>query len=324
MKYIDMHCDTLMEACLAGREDVFDFPDAMVDVRGLKEGDCMAQFFAVFMPDAGLWERFKREPIPDEEYMQICEKIYRNSLSKYPEYLAQALDYESLCKNKSEGKISAFLTMEDGRPVNGSMEKLEEFYQKGYRLISLTWNDKNCFGNPNSRDRKIMESGLTSFGIEAVQRMNELGMLVDVSHLSDGGFYDVVKYSRKPFAASHSNCRALCEHPRNLTDEMLRTLGECGGVAGLNFYPGFLDDRDGNEDSKIEKMAAHLRHMISCGGIDCAAIGTDFDGIDGKLEIGRASAMQTLFEYLEKQGFTQSEIEKIAYKNVERVIKEVL
>lgn len=109
--------------------------------------------------------------------------------------------------------MSAVLTMEDGRMVNGEMEKLEYLYEEGVRAISLTWNGANCFGFPNSREKEIMEAGLTSFGKEALERMNELGILIDVSHLSDGGFYDVARISKKPFAATHSNCRALTPIP---------------------------------------------------------------------------------------------------------------
>lgn len=324
MKYIDMHCDTLMEAFFRQQEEIYDFPDAMVDLKRMREGGCGVQFFAVFMPCSDLWEWYKREPISDEEYLTACEKIFHTTLNKYSDVLAFAGNAEDIIKNEQQGRISAILALEDGRPVNGDMNKLEDLYKRGFRLISLTWNDKNCFGSPNSRIHAVMQEGLTAFGKEAVERMNELGMLIDVSHLSDGGFYDVAKTSKKPFVASHSNCRSLCNHPRNLTDDMLRILGECGGVAGVNFGPEFLDDSEGNENSCVEQMSRHLQHMIRLGGIECAAIGTDFDGIEGNLEIGSPAQMEKLFVRLKKDGLSEDQIEQIAYKNVMRVIKDVL
>ena len=146
-------------------------------------------------------------------------------------------------------------------------------------------------------------------------------MMVDVSHLSDGGFWDVADILSTPFVASHSNCRALCPHPRSLTDKMLRTLSDHGGVVGLNFCPAFLD---GTEKSTVSAMLAHLRHMIRVGGIDCVALGTDFDGIHGELEISGAHQMPNFFRAMEENGFTPYEIEKIAWKNAARVIKDTI
>lgn len=150
------------------------------------------------------------------------------------------------------------LTVEDGRMVNGSFDRLEQLAKTGVRAIALTWNFENCFGAPNSRDPKIMSKGLSAFGKEAIEAMNELGILVDVSHLSDGGFYDVAKISKKPFVATHSDCRALAAHPRNLTDDMIRLLAQKGGVSGINFAPAFLDDTQGKQ------YKPHKRYGASC------------------------------------------------------------
>lgn len=208
--------------------------------------------------------------------------------------------------------------------MDGRMENLDRFYGMGIRLISLTWNAPNCFGAPNGST-----GGLTPFGREAVSHMNRLGMLVDVSHLSDRGFSEVAELCKregKPFVASHSNCRALTLHSRNLTDEMIRAVADCGGVIGVNFGPEFLEQGQPRfrRESRGAAIAAHLRHMIRVGGVGCAAIGTDFDGISGRLEIGSAERMPLLFEALEREGFTQDETEGIAFRNVERVLREVL
>ena len=329
MNYIDLHCDTLSEAFLKGKNDIFCFPEAMADVQRLQKAGVAAQFFAIYMlPQLESIENTaddKSFEIPDDDnYIEALCGIMERTQVGHPEVIALTKSAAEFEKNNKVGKISAFLTMEDGRAVDGKMEKLEQFYEKGIRLISLTWNYENCFGAPNSFDSSVMEQGLTPFGKEAVCRMEELGMIVDVSHLSDGGFWDVAGILHGPFLASHSNCRALSPHPRNLTDEMLHILGERGGIAGMNFCPAFLHQDITRKDSTIESMITQVKHMVNKGGIECAAIGTDFDGIQGSLEIGTPEKMELLFAKLSAAGFTTGEIEKIAFENVERVIREIL
>lgn len=319
--YIDMHCDTLLKGVRKGREDIYQMPEAMVDVQRLKKAHVMCQFFAVFFPP-----KHNREEgmalLDDDTLFSKAREIFLHTTQKYPDALGQAGNYQEIMQNQKSDKVSGILTMEDGRAVQGSMDRLQYFYTQGVRLISLTWNYENCFGAPNSKDPKIMQKGLTLFGKEAVGVMNEMGMLIDVSHLSDGGFYDVASLSKKPFVASHSNCRSLCGHSRNLTDEMIRSLAEHGGVAGVNFEPTFLQKDMVDRHSTMERIAAHLKHLVCIGGEECAGIGTDFDGIDGAFEVGEPSAMEALFHYLHRKGFTEEQIEKIAYRNVLRVIQD--
>ena len=202
------------------------------------------------------------------------------------------------------------------------MEKLQEYYDKGVRMLRLTWNFANCFGYPNSPDATIMKKGLSAFGKEAVEEMNRLGMIVDVSHLSDGGFWDVVSISKKPFVASHSDARALCNHTRNLSDKMIRAVGEAGGVIGMNQCPEFLypDSRE----NRIEDMVKHLLHIRNVGGREVAALGSDFDGITGRFAIEGPHQYQKLAGALAKAGLSGEEIDEIFFKNVERVIKDVM
>lgn len=322
--YIDLHCDTLMQAFLAKKADIFDFPNAMVDLRRLAAAGCRAQFFAIFMPPMSYRAKLGAVVPSDDEYIKALCEIFSSSIRAHADLAAEARSAGQMQANAAQGKISAFLTVEDGRAVNGKLEKLSEWHQKGIRLVSLTWNEANCFGSPNADDALVMQTGLTAFGKEAVSFMNELGMLVDVSHLSDAGFWDVARQSKKPFVASHSNCRALAPHRRNLTDEMICCLGEKGGVAGLNFGPEFLNQDVADRQSTIERMAAHARHMADRGGVGCVAIGSDFDGVQGEMEIGGAEKMQNLFDGLRRAGFAPSEIDAIAYKNASRVIEQVL
>lgn len=323
INYIDFHCDTLMKAWMGRKKDIF-APGGMVSLDSLREGGCKVQFFAVFMPPVNI-KKLAGILLPkDEAYIEKNLQIFRNTTERYPELLAQAGSMADIRTNWAKGKISGILTLEDGRAVDGKMENLERFYHMGIRLVSLTWNHANCFGSPNSSDSTVMERGLTDFGKEAVIRMNELGMIVDVSHLSDGGFRDVAAFSKKPFVASHSNCRSLNPHSRSMTDDMIRTLAEKGGVMGVNFGPEFLTENVKAKESHTEAIVAQLRHMIKTGGEGCPAIGTDFDGISGRLDIGSPGRMPRLFEALEQSGFTARQIEKIAYRNAERVIVEVL
>ncbi len=320
MKYIDMHCDTLMS--FATEQDFsLSENNKMVDLKKLEAGECTAQFFAMFVPQE---EEFFQNGIFCGNCWDYIEKL-RNGFFSFmdscSEKIAYAKNYDDYCKNWEEDKISAFLTVEDGYCINSDFENIKKLYDVGVRLISLTWNYENCFGFPNSNDPAAMNLGLKPFGKEALEYMNELGIVIDVSHLSDGGFYDVSDISKIPFVASHSNCREITPHQRNMTDDMIRVLAEKGGVVGINFCSDFLIPGGGDGESKIEYMVKHIKHFVNKGGIECVGLGSDFDGIHSRLEIEDASMMQNLFDRLSLSGFSDSDIEKIAYRNTLRVIK---
>src|SRR5699024_4662793 len=324
MKYIDLHCDTLMKmAEVNGEESLLDNRITSVDFKRMKESKAMAQFFAIFLLSNDMFKDTGREPIPDDQYILKLRKILLDEVDRNSDIISMAYNYDDLIENYNNGKMSAFLTIEDGRSVDGKLEKIEKYYNLGIRLIGLTWNYENCYGFPNSTDPNIMNKGLKDFGTESIEYMNDLGIIIDVSYLSDGGFYDVAKISKKPFIASHSNARILSNHPRNLTDDMIKLLAEQGGVAGLNFAPGFLNKDITSKESRIEFMVEHLNHMKNIGGEDILALGSDFDGISGNLEIDGSDKMPDLFKFLRKDGWTERLLEKLAYKNALRVIKEV-
>lgn len=323
MKFIDLHCDTLMVAFLQNQEDICRMP-GMLDVSQMKDAGQLAQVFAIFMPPPGGEARMGRDLPDDDEYIEFCFSAYERTMARCGEIIAPAYTAQDILDNEATGKMSGLLSFEDGRAVNGSMEKLAAFYRRGIRMIALTWNQENCFGAPNSVDPSIMSKGLTDFGRDAVSYMQELGMVVDVSHLSDGGFYDVAKICKKPFIASHSNSRSLSPHPRNLTDEMIRILADNGGVSGVNFCPSFLHDDIERKDSTLDGIVAQIHHMMKLGGEDLVALGSDFDGIEGKLEIRRPADMQRIFDRLHRDGLTERVIEKIAYQNIMRVFRDTL
>ena len=320
--YIDLHCDTLSEAWHRGAEDIFDLGGAMADVSKIVRGGCKLQLYAIFMPPP----EAVRDPAfgypGDDAYIEALHAIFTRTVWNHGDVFAAAGSMRDADRNAAEGKTSGMLSLEDGRAAAGSFEKIRAFHDMGIRVMGLTWNQANCFGHPNSTDPEEMRKGLTDFGKEAVSCMEEMGMLIDVSHLSDGGFWDVAQLSRKPFIASHSNCRALNPHPRSLTDDMIRTLADHGGVMGLNFYGAFLARDTEQRQSTVELLARQLRRRIDVGGLECAAIGTDFDGIDGELEIASADRMPAFFDALEQRGFTPREMEYICRRNAERVFRE--
>jgi membrane dipeptidase len=311
MMIIDLHCDTISHLIDQPQLKLFD-NNLSVDIKKLKNGNSMAQFFALYV-DAAL----HKEPL--QRCLSMVDIFYRE-LQENREYIALARNIDELYFNQDAGKISAFLTIEEGATLHGKLENLRNFYRLGVRLLTLTWNYPNEIGYPNCEEKYRMQ-GLTDFGQQVVDEMNRLGMIIDVSHLSDQGFYDVARMSKKPFVASHSNARTVREHARNMTDDMIRLLAKKGGVLGINFSGAFLD---GSEDSRVAAMVQHVKHIHNVGGIDVIALGTDFDGINYKLEIANIGEMEKLVGALDKSGFTTVEIEKICYKNTLRVIKECL
>lgn len=321
-KTIDMHCDTLMRAYFRDKDDLFTCPEFDLDISRMIESGMMAQFFAIFVPSAKEYARYEKEYKGDDEYIDKCASIFNHTVQKHANVVAKATSAKEILDNYAGHKVSAILTMEDGVAVQGDMKKLDYFHSLGVRALSLTWNYENCFGYPNSKDPEIMQKGLKDFGKEAVKHMQEIGMLVDVSHLSDGGFYDVYKLSKVPFIATHSNARALCHHSRNMTDDMILKLHEKGGVMGINICPDFLDDTPGNKDSKISRLCDMIEHEKEIAGIEVCAIGTDIDGTHGNFEMKGPCDSNKLFDELIRRGFSTSDIEKIAYKNIIRVMNE--
>ena len=320
MKLIDMHCDTLWKLMdLDGKGDLKK-NGCSVNIPAMKKADTAVQFFACFT-----WIKdYEETGGYDQAYEHVKEMIayLRNQEKYYGMDFSIADSWYQIRENETNEKISAVLTVEEGGVLNGQMKRLEELYAQGVRLMTLIWNYENCLGYPNSKDASVMKQGLKPFGKEVIEYLGELGMIADVSHASDGTFWDILKYAKGPVVASHSNCRAIADHPRNLTDEMIHALSDAGGVAGLNFYGPFL----GNPIvSGIEDMVRHILHMIKVGGSEFPAIGTDFDGFDGMkvLEIPDVSHIEKLWNALKKEGVSESQLDKIWYGNAARILQNI-
>lgn len=313
MKIIDMHCDTLLEGW-RHQDKRFADGDFSVNLALLKAHGSLAQFFAIYLSRI---EMKTMDPyvLYQEIYQYYCRIMEAHSDVIRPVYCA-----EDILRNEKAGLLSAFLTIEDGVFIDGKIERVQEVYDMGVRLITLMWGFENTAGYPCSDDAEMHLKGLKPFGLAVVEKMNQLGMLIDVSHMSEGGFYDVAKHSKQPFVASHSCARGLCNHRRNLTDDQLRTIGECGGVAGVNFECSFL--QEGADRATFDQIIRHLLYMKDKAGIEAVGFGSDFDGIEDNGELVNYGGFTPLLERMEKH-FTDDEIDKICRQNALRVIRDV-
>ena len=340
MKIADMHCDTISEIWESRKQSVsqnggspqqLSRNDLHIDIRNMKKAGYLLQNFALYVD-------LKKGLDPFEYVLELID-VFREEMGKNKNDIGVIKTYDDILANERQGKMSALMTIEEGGCCKGEIGNLERLYQLGARMMTLTWNYPNELASPNlfikSAEKgstlkndegfSLFDSskGLTEKGFFFIQRMEELGMIIDVSHLSDAGFWDIVQHTKKPFVASHSNARALCGHCRNLTDDMIRAVAGRGGVIGLNFYGCFLNETN-DSHSRVARMAAHARHMLNVGGSGCLGLGSDFDGISGELEIQDCSQMQKLVDGLERAHFTGTEIENILWRNVMRVYREML
>lgn len=319
MHIADMHCDTisalLEEKERKGMASLLD-NRLHLDLKRMKDSGYLLQNFALFV---------NRKKYPDVTERALLQwQLFEQEIQKNGDCIRQVFRYGDIAENERNGRMSALLTLEEGGILRGSFELLHSFYEKGVRMITLTWNYPNEIGFPSAGGYN--REGLTERGFELVEEMQRLGVIVDVSHLSDQGFYDVTETVKGPFVASHSNARSVCSAARNLTDDMIRLLAEHGGVMGLNFYPDFLTRVEAGTENPgtIEAVIRHAIHIVNTGGIGVLGLGSDFDGIDGHRELPGAQAMPRLEHALEKAGFCASQREKILGENVLRVYRDTL
>lgn len=316
MYIVDMHCDTLLSL---DENTHLRNNDLDIDLIKMKQSNYLLQNFAIFTN----YDKVKdRVPYVLKNINKFYKEIEANK-----DLIKQIFSYKDIEENKL---MSAMLTLEEGDVINDDLDILELYYRLGVRMIALTWNFKNSIGSPNftpNPDRYQMLrtlntiDGLTPFGKEYVKKCNELGIIIDVSHLGDRGFEDVLELSTKPIVASHSNARAICDVARNLSDEMILKLHKNNGVMGMNFCEDFISN---DSNGSVENIIKHIDHIKELGCIDNIGLGSDFDGIKKRNEMSDCSQMYMLIDVLKEHGYSNEEIEKICYKNVLRVYKEVL
>jgi membrane dipeptidase len=357
---VDTHCDTPMSFTGAGFDLGKRHNEGCVDLPRMAEGGLHAEFFAVFIGQG---------PRNDSSYnavhekaLEICKAIHKNieANSGLAEVACTADDAYRIFR---EGKIAAFIGMENGYPLGTDLKGVKQFYDMGVRYITLSHSRNNDICDSSTDPKGPEHNGLSAFGMEVVKEMNRLGMMVDVSHISDKSFFDVIKISRAPVIASHSSCRALCENPRNISDEMLLALRGNGGVIQICILSNYLKTPDPNpileqklievrkkygdykslSDSmkkmmreeysqtqkKYEKLATvkdivdHIDHVVQVIGIDHVGIGTDFDGGGGVEGCRDVSEIKNITMELLRRGYRRTEIEKIWGGNIMRVLREV-
>ncbi len=308
---VDAHTDVLLRCIKDNIELGKRLSLGHVDIPRLKEGNVKLQFFAIFVESKYKPERALKQAI------LLLERFYKE-LEKNREDLVLIKNLSDLEKIKRNDKVGVLLSIEGGEPIETTLELLDFFYRMGVRAMGLTWNERNMIANGAGEWGE--PGGLSKFGKKVIKRMNKLGMIVDVSHITPPGFWDVIEVSEKPIIASHSNAYALCNHPRNLTDLQIKALAEKGGVMGINFYSEFLNSKG---KATLEDIVKHIDYIVELVGPDHVGMGSDFDGISSwPEEIYDASRFPLIFEELEKRGYKEKDIKKIAGENFLRVIRE--
>lgn len=309
MKFFDLHCDTAYECRCVLSHDLKSGAHHLSLERG-SYLDAWHQIFAIFMPDEQNGAMCRGD-MAITHYEKVRDFIYRQE-ELYHDRFVICRDKESFEISEKSGVCGAIISVEGGSACAGSLERIRKMYDDGVRLMTLTWNAENELACGVGADKK---GGLTPFGREAVALMNEIGMAVDVSHLSDEGFWEVAEISKTPFVASHSCSRRLCPHRRNLTDDMFFEVSRCGGLVGINFSRGFLRE---NCEAKLSDILRHTEHFLSLGGETCVCMGSDFDGTDMPDGITGVESMGVLYEEFLRINYPESLVNDIFWNNAHR------
>lgn len=306
MDIFDLHCDTIGE-CAKNNIELNDNLLA-VSLKKAASFGCWCQFFAVWIPDD------KRS----EKAYSYFKHVYRC----FSEQLAANRGNMHFCTNTadiSSNRCNAFFSVEGGAVLGGKLSRLNELYNMGVRMLTLTWNGHCELGDGSGTAEA---AGLTDFGKQVVIEAQKLGIIVDVSHLSDAGFADVAEIACKPFIASHSNSRSICNHRRNLTNEQFKLICSRGGLVGLNLYPVFLGGN--SEKCGCEMLYRHLMHFLELGGENTVALGTDFDGADMPDDLRSIDRLFSVEEYLLARGLKESTVRKFLFKNAYSFFREAI
>ena len=298
---IDLHCDTLTAFQPPGRcADTLDDPCAALSLSSLPSQVHWGQCFAIFVPD-GL--------TPEE-----AARYYRRHQCSFSRQMHCFRDRVEPCRTAEQiegawrrGKTAALLTVENGVALAGDLDRIGLLAEDGVVMMTLTWNGENQLGSGH-----VTDQGLTPLGRAAIPRLEEAGILVDVSHLNDQGLEDLLEVARKPFVASHSNARSVCPNPRNLEDDQIRALIERRCLIGLNYYRSFL-----RADGQLtpEDLFAHVDRFLELGGEDCLALGSDFDGADLPPWLDSPEKAAGLYGAFRERGYGAALCDKIFFEN---------
>lgn len=302
---IDGHADTLDRAVTEGLDFARGAAELHLDWPRLSAAGINAQALAIWTPP----DRHREAAMARAMQLVATLRVGMREVG-----VRQILGVEDL----DAGRPGVLLTMEDAAPLIDDPLNLEVFHALGVRMIGLTWNGRNAFAD----GQKVgpTPGGLTDLGRALVARMDALGVVVDLAHIAEPGFWDALAVATRPVAVSHANARALHDHHRNLTDEQLKAIAATGGLVGVTFVPGFLT----SGAAAREHVVAHLEHMLGVIGEEHVALGSDFDGITaGPAGLGDVSALTSLTADLLERGHTEARVEKILGSNWERVFRAV-
>ncbi|MBD5632368.1 MAG: membrane dipeptidase [Clostridia bacterium] len=305
MNYVDLHCDTLTESAKSGHD--LRCAALQTNLEKLKKSGCAAQCFAIFTQG------------------ENAARFFEESLNWYGNMLELNADLAVPVLNSSclDGdKLGCILTVENLGFIGEDLSRLTELKASGVKMASLVWNFENSLAAPNlifkdglPQFERRNDMGLTKLGREAVERLRELKIIIDISHLSDGGAEEILSTSKEPVVASHSNAAEVCNVSRNLTDAQIKKVADSGGVIGVNFCKDFLGPGD-----TFDCVLRHVKHIINVGGEDVVALGSDFDGIPAPPGLEDCARMPNLLEYLSKE-IPFGALEKLCFKNFLRVLK---
>jgi membrane dipeptidase len=357
---VDTHCDTPMELRRSDFDLGKEHQEGCVDFPRMKKGGLHSEFFAVFIGQG---------PRNDSSYnfvhrkaLDIFDAIHKN-VEKNSGMAELAYSVDDAYKIFKKGKISAFIGLENGYPSGKDISRIKQYYDLGARYITLCHTKNNDICDSSTDSQGPENNGLSFYGAEVVKEMNRLGMMVDVSHISDKSFFDVLKVSKVPVIASHSSCRALCSNPRNLTDAMLLSLKENGGVIQICILGDYIKTPDPNPELEakikeimdkygdpnnlseekrmmmyrerrevqkkykklpiVQDVVDHIDHVVQVIGIDHVGIGTDFDGGGGVEGCKTVAELKNITIELLRRGYKKADIEKIWSGNIMRVFGEV-
>ena len=310
---LDTHCDTPM---LFPQGIRFDRRDdrILVDLPKMTEGRLDATIMVAYLP-----QQWDKQPMTPRQYADHIFDEISEIVSKNADSIAIARTPDDLWRNKREGRKSIMLGIENGLAIEGSLDNLRHFAQRGIVYMTLCHNGDNDICDAASRSANT-HGGVSPFGADVIREMNRLGIMVDLSHGGERSFYDALDISSQPIVCSHSSCRALCDHPRNLTDDQMRALASKGGVCQVTLYPGFL--RKDGEATILDAMA-HLDHAVEVMGIEHVGLGTDFDGDGGVPGLADASELTNYTRQLLLRRYSEEDIQRLWGGNFLRVMQQV-